>query len=75
MKAEDIFHSALDLESPHERQAYVEKACRGDEPQRRLVEDLLKQHFDTTPQFRLVRANPVEKRRPLVGTVLFDSLQ
>jgi WD40 repeat protein/serine/threonine protein kinase len=39
---DQIFWSALQLESDAERQAYVERVCGGDAEQRRLVEKLLR---------------------------------
>jgi tetratricopeptide (TPR) repeat protein len=39
---DQIFWSALQLESDAERQAYIERACGGDAEQRRLVEKLLR---------------------------------
>ena len=39
-KIDEIFHAALQYK-PDERQAFIEKACRGDEELRRELESLL----------------------------------
>jgi formylglycine-generating enzyme required for sulfatase activity len=47
MTEEEVFLAALDLTSPSERAAYLEKACGGDVQFRRQVEALLAAHFKT----------------------------
>src|SRR5262245_18942983 len=44
MNERDIFIEALQNETPAERQAYLDEACRGDETLRRGVEALLEVH-------------------------------
>ena len=40
-RAEDIFYSALELTSPEQRNAFLDRACRGDAALRSLVDKLL----------------------------------
>jgi hypothetical protein len=40
-RAEDIFYSALEIESPDQRQAFLARACQGDGALRSLVDRLL----------------------------------
>src|SRR5262249_47297661 len=44
MHERDVFIAALQKETPTQRQAYLEEACRGDEALRRGVEALLEVH-------------------------------
>jgi formylglycine-generating enzyme required for sulfatase activity len=47
MTEEEIFLAVLDLTTPSERTAYLDKACGGDVEFRRQVEELLAAHFKT----------------------------
>ena len=40
-RAEDIFYSALEIKSPDERKAFLDRACQGDAALRSMVEKLL----------------------------------
>ncbi|MHC4558286.1 MAG: serine/threonine protein kinase, partial [Planctomycetota bacterium] len=41
MDAEQIFHEAVDISDPKERDAYLDRACKGDDKLRAAVEALL----------------------------------
>src|SRR5262245_9492403 len=41
-EAKSIFLNAVEIDSPAQRQVYLDAACAGDEPLRREVEDLLR---------------------------------
>jgi len=40
-KAEDIFYSALEIERPDQREAFLDRVCKGDAALRSMVDRLL----------------------------------
>ncbi|HEX9045990.1 MAG TPA: hypothetical protein VF988_03100, partial [Verrucomicrobiae bacterium] len=50
-KAEEIFFSALQMESPEQRQDLVQRECQGDAALRSLVEELLAAQSDANKFF------------------------
>jgi WD40 repeat protein/tRNA A-37 threonylcarbamoyl transferase component Bud32 len=44
MNAEEIFHQAIEITDPAQRAAYLDRACRGDDPLRAEVQALIDAH-------------------------------
>src|SRR5690242_6990174 len=70
---DDIFCDALELASPAERAAYLDRACGGDAGLRRRVERLLEAHTEAAnflaagPAVAAVTAPAAEARAAIVG--------
>ena len=58
MTQEEVFLAVLDLPDPAERDAYLDKACAGDAPFRRQVEDLLAHQDVIIPHLPPERQDP-----------------
>ncbi len=66
MKAEEIFHKAIEITDPAQRTAYLEGACQGNDPLRAEVQALIDAHeqagdfLESPPQAGLTMNNPAK---------------
>ena len=66
----EIFFEALEKDTPDQRAAYLDDACRGDLELRKRVEDLLAKHFqqdDFMKQPAVEDSSAASPRAPLPG--------